>query len=787
MPRKGAAQRARERQGLPPVKPGKQGWVHGSKLRFFQGHKDEFVAAVEVNKTGAFYSSIAKQYLAVYGYNTAWDADLPQGQSAAVDIDPNENVNAIDPEEAERRREYFKLLHSKISVWQLFDKSELDPPSPVKQRALHFYSNNFYYERIKPHVVTRWAAVSCLPNPLALVTIRNVVMKEAWVAETPAFRADVEQAVEKEHAAAYATAMAKETPSSAEEYSVALNNAAFYLQPFADAARRQFGLNFSILIERALNTDETGDDAVTDAGDTADDEASTTDQNVGGSTGATSASSTGSNASAASAISNGGATGPDVLPPREDGVLPPLTQDIEDTSLLMGPTLRMAPFPFSFSWPLTPPRTDDDSMGVDLSPLFRPEPPLGLGEMFSGPSTSLSMTELLEADEPLPWDELWFANTGYTEPVIGEALGAEIALLAPAARLEYMGRLGGMSAELVEEQNIQAEARLAACAERLGKGATGPEVESNAEREMQRPKPKPVWRGKAALAAPAAEQGNDHRSAEVTEEERVQDEVRSDREESAAEEERVWGADVDTMWRAMEVDEERWTDELMLAYKAFMRAKEWGGREWGFCVEGLIGLERAWGFPQKEEALAPQGSNAVRPEEIPSFMRGGRKWNKKFTLSSVVGTVTETGSFVERWWIWWACAQPEARKLPNGKLGPCSMVSAEEWKNALVSQMAGKNGMLLYVAVLLWWAEAVMDAGRSAEVLRPCISDPVRIRPDSSGFIRISPSSVQILGSDFPSFRMRHPNSGSRPYHSLLRPALVVDARPRGFYAMKNY
>ncbi|KAJ7304575.1 hypothetical protein DFH08DRAFT_976753 [Mycena albidolilacea] len=275
MPRKGAAARKRAREGKPPVKPGKQSWVHGTKLGFFTAYKEDFIAAAEIKETGAFYTRIAKLYLKKYGYNTAWGGDLEEGQDTADDVDEDEDVDTLLPEVAEARSAYYTKLRNKIAVWyhaqyggnvrtkqvpktfkQLFDRAELEPSEPTRKRELHYYSTNFYAERIKPRFITRLAAATRAAaergeKPPAEVALRQQVMKEAWLAETPAFRAEISQTIDKLHAAAletYKVALANDTPSTAEEYSIALNNAAFYLTPFAEAAQQQFGMNVSILL-----------------------------------------------------------------------------------------------------------------------------------------------------------------------------------------------------------------------------------------------------------------------------------------------------------------------------------------------------------------------------------------------------------------------------------------------------------------------------------------------------------------------------------------------------------
>ncbi|KAJ7504116.1 hypothetical protein B0H11DRAFT_2221563 [Mycena galericulata] len=272
MPRAGVSKRRRERLGLAPVKPGQIGWVHGTKLPFFEVHKDDFLKAAENKVTGAFYNKVAHLYLATYGYNIGWKEDLEEDQVIADDVDPNEDVDKLPADEAARRADYLKILRGKIGVWYntkyggsverkkkkvsfkaLFDKPELDPPAPVKPRTLHFYSRRFYHARIKSRVTARWAAVQLLglEKPPKEITVRNAVTKECWEGETDEFKTEVEESLKAEHQVAmdaYSVATSGEAPSSAEEYNIALNNAAYYLQPFADAAHERYGMNVAILL-----------------------------------------------------------------------------------------------------------------------------------------------------------------------------------------------------------------------------------------------------------------------------------------------------------------------------------------------------------------------------------------------------------------------------------------------------------------------------------------------------------------------------------------------------------
>ncbi|KAJ7300714.1 hypothetical protein DFH08DRAFT_725022 [Mycena albidolilacea] len=133
--------------------------------------------------------------------------------------------------------------------------------------------------------------------------------------------------------------------------------------------------------------------------------------------------------------------------------------------------------------------------------------------------------------------------------------------------------------------------------------------------------------------------------------------------------------------------------------------RDLGGGSWDFCIEGLIALERVGGFATKSPVPVPQGNKDVRPEEVPSFMRYARKWDKPVPLKSVPGPVTVKGSFAEWWWEWWSRIQPASSVLPSGKFMSSRLVPVEDWSE--VVQMTGKNGMLLYVGALLWWGDAV--------------------------------------------------------------------------------
>ncbi|KAJ7829014.1 hypothetical protein B0H14DRAFT_3465977 [Mycena olivaceomarginata] len=242
MPRPGTAARRRAREGLPPANPGPVGWVRGTKVAFLEGYKDDFINATVQGKVkaGKFYDDVANDYLKKYGYKTPWDGDLKEGEEVASDVEEDEDVDAIPPAVAEMRSEYFNNLRKKIASWyrskyggavtknkktamtfrQLFDKKELDPPPP-------------------PRFEEKWATQLRLCPPgekrRARISVQNEAIKEAWLAESEAFKNEVR----------WWKAKLLATPES---FQIALDNAGYYLEPFINAIAQHFGMNASLLL-----------------------------------------------------------------------------------------------------------------------------------------------------------------------------------------------------------------------------------------------------------------------------------------------------------------------------------------------------------------------------------------------------------------------------------------------------------------------------------------------------------------------------------------------------------
>ncbi|KAJ7860611.1 hypothetical protein B0H14DRAFT_2576580 [Mycena olivaceomarginata] len=720
MPRKGAAARKRAREGKPPVKPGKQSWVHGTKLGFFTAYKEDFIAAAEIKETGAFYTHIAKLYLKKYGYNTAWGGDLEEGQDTADDVDEDEDVDTLLPEVAEARSAYYTKLRNKIAVWyhaqyggnvrtkqvpktfkQLFDRAELEPSEPTRKRELHYYSTNFYAERIKPRFITRLAAATRAvaergEKPPAEVALHQQVMKEAWLAETPAFRAEISQTIDKLHAAAletYKVALANDTPSTAEEYSIALNNAAFYLTPFAEAAQHillcgpvpdrggrievrsvHAGFSNGLVLRIWSYFDRGGFDAVQRSFVNFAHHCFTEEE---------------CRARALQAIPSASVSDSDV-----------------DVDAHGTPAHSPNPIPAAITAPNTPTPT---ATATPHTPILTPtptpdaEPDATQFQSFRNPSYGM--------DDLFPMWDTDMEDAGYTGPAVGAALRWEMSLMSPAECMKYMEKLGTMTPEMLNLANERAEAQrraerasneaAAAAAARArderdkavaaatagAHGEAAPEAaaatagnevgargeaapEGAAAVEHTRPKPKPAWRGVQSGGVMALE-----------------------RPEASGEENEGQGN----------------------GEGPSRGARPGGGAEWVSCVADFVALEQASGYPVRGDVLAPQGEKNVRPEEIPTFMQRRWKWEKGVTLTSGIGPASAQGSFADRWWAWWMRAQPAARVKANGKLGPADAIPMEEWVK--FSKMAGKNGLLLYMGGLLWWGEAAAAATDSKMLL----------------------------------------------------------------------
>ncbi|KAF8185254.1 hypothetical protein K438DRAFT_1765903 [Mycena galopus ATCC 62051] len=446
----------------------------------------------------------------------------------------------------------------------------------------------------------------------------------------------------------------------------------------------------------------------------------------------------------------------------EDAIILPVPPVVR-TPLAAGSAL--APTPVSTVMPNDPPTPPCTllpvALQVTLPPLLEDDellpPPLSLLDEVAQP---LSMLDEVEQPPPLSDGSTLLqlaGECGQRIPIVHQALGVEIVAMGSSNGLEYMVHLGQMHTSDLEWENTQAETRaqtalligqrpllLAA----LGSMAVTKEQEGvtpmplaqvsdngeQGEPPSKRPQPKPAWHGaQAGVAAKAKpmptpsvkEKGVgepvvvDPDTAAVRRSSAASEEVPDDEETEKAKggKKSVDGGEGEqkedegeSPWELD--DDDRWPEQLQMVFGAFKRIKDLGSADWAFCVRSLIELECARGFSVKGLVAIPTGTEAGRPEEVPDFMKCMRKWERQVPLTSAFGPSMDTGTFGNRWWTWWTCVQPESRMLESGKLMALSRVGPQDWTH--VSKMNGRNGIMLYVATLLWWGEAAVTHENAA-------------------------------------------------------------------------
>ena len=155
--------------------------------------------------------------------------------------------------------------------------------NPVAIRITQFYSRLYYHERIKPVFERRWVAAchawrarketaalmgrSFDEKAPSAVAVRNRVTNELWESESPQFKDKVikRHAEERERQRDAARALlTNDVPTTPQEFNACVlfsciwlvvdalcslyENAAFYLQPVANAIAVKFGAAVSILV-----------------------------------------------------------------------------------------------------------------------------------------------------------------------------------------------------------------------------------------------------------------------------------------------------------------------------------------------------------------------------------------------------------------------------------------------------------------------------------------------------------------------------------------------------------
>ncbi|KAL1742739.1 hypothetical protein HDZ31DRAFT_42573 [Schizophyllum fasciatum] len=273
---------------------GRTPWALGTKreflLRFFSRW-----TCLSKRKRGAFYDHVLCAFIAKYGMHFDLSTDLAEDRP-----DPDPTGNEIDhttysAEESALRTAYTDMLRTKISQWFRDEEQRVSKSSaaevdynkiwdshivtvtqkkpPVNLRITHYYSSHHYDTRIKSTFEREWAlekekwAAKCkawteagkdIPDdetPPVQVSVRTRVTKECWEREPQSFKALVTLAhdQERETKAAEREMEAAAAPGPLvlrrpEDYQRAIDTAAIYVQPTADALAAKLGLVCAILL-----------------------------------------------------------------------------------------------------------------------------------------------------------------------------------------------------------------------------------------------------------------------------------------------------------------------------------------------------------------------------------------------------------------------------------------------------------------------------------------------------------------------------------------------------------
>ncbi|KAJ6448418.1 hypothetical protein C8R47DRAFT_1231038 [Mycena vitilis] len=794
MGRKGAAARKRARQGLPPVKRGTIPWVNGTKQVFFEGFKDQYLAAAEMKDTGSFYDLAADEYLKVYGYNTPWKGDLPPGEKVASDVNPDEDVNCLTVEEGEKRAVYFKQLRAKIGVWynskygggvekaqqkvsfrQVFDKPELDPTPPVKDREIHYYSRHFYDQRIKPRFTARWEAAKKLPNPPKPVALRGKITREMWAAETPAFKAEVVRALEEEHRAAnnaYEIAVSGDIPTTAEGYDIALNNAAYYLQPFVDAAAERFGMNVSLLMcgpvadrggrievrsvhagksngmvpriwadydragfdaaqrslvdfshhcftveecrGRSLNGMAMVDEDVSASGDVTSDVTpdAPTPGPASGSSGGAAVPANPEDARPTARVEGpeepGGASTSTVV----NGTFDPLgTMSAMDQRALDG-LLTLEPSQLNldlFDDPRFGPTENLGSLGL--------EDPVGMVNYFGGGGAD----ERGRAGDRGKGKRDRRRRAHHHNPILPHhahdhsTIHDAVRDTAVRDTTDYDAFCNDGVRDTVCNDADRDTADYDAVCNDADRDTADCDTADYDTAEYDT-----VADYDAVRDTSSRDECRTRYQPRTITSRTTQTQASAGNKKQPAEgapapaEDKAAGTDDDgegEMWENQDMS--RWPVELQNAFAGFARGRTWGGKEWKACILKLLAFEKAWGFREKGMLST---STEERPDNIQKFMGYGRKWGSPMALGMEIGPRTLDESFASQWWLWWGVVQPKARQSMDGEWKEVKSVEVSAWKE-VVAKMSGRNGMSLYVGALLWWGEAAAEAEDGSEAL----------------------------------------------------------------------
>lgn len=102
----------RRRNADPTVKPGKQSWAAGTKLKFLQSHNSAWLSSTGQgpDAAGSFYSQVTKLWVKKYGWHFDHEKDLEDDTPDPTPESLLEPEEAVDDAEAAKRAAYYKEM-----------------------------------------------------------------------------------------------------------------------------------------------------------------------------------------------------------------------------------------------------------------------------------------------------------------------------------------------------------------------------------------------------------------------------------------------------------------------------------------------------------------------------------------------------------------------------------------------------------------------------------------------------------------------------------------------------
>ncbi|KAJ6492728.1 hypothetical protein C8R47DRAFT_1070280 [Mycena vitilis] len=637
-------------------KPGKNPWIHGTKLVFFASRAEEWkiAQAAGVVMVGKFYDDVVNLYHQKYGYDMQDDEDLQVDLPDPTDPNAGDpDARSIDKEEAARRTTISNLVRTRVGAWYrgqyggasgekgkanmfkelLHGRLDAGEGKPIKGQAWQFYSKHYYVERVKGrsdfNVLWAQAAERAVQEGKvpADVKLRGEVTRQIWGEETPEFQAQVVAQLEKEYqqtVRAWEIGRAEEPSRSKEELSAALNNAGFYLQPLAESIHERFGMSVCIMLcgpvgdrggavevrsvhagrTRGLNPrkwyefDRMGyreaEKSMIRFAEKCYTDEDRRSRAVGPTASGSGTTASGTTASGTTASGSGTTTG-------EGSSTTPGGGSSQWTSLPPPPSIPQTgggPSSTQFTFP-PPPITNPTPPPPSSAPLPSSAPPPSSADNTAGPRP------------PSPHDPL---------------------------RDETNDRMDVTPPPASPSPSPSTPAE-------------------NGERDIQRD---------------------------------------MDLEEEGSTE------PVPDAWRR--TDMAKWPAELRKAHAAFALGVSWGD-DWAGLVSTYIDFEAACGYQESGPRIHGEG----KPDEIVTWLKGGRKWFAPPHIARV-GRVGEAGSYADNWWLWWRSIQPPERLWIGGML-----TSPVEMTWGKLARLYGRNGFMQIVASLLWWGMQEFRSGENGE------------------------------------------------------------------------